>query len=146
MWENSESQIVAAARLRNLDMPRRAVRQIKEENGNLVGLKIGVLGITYRAGVKETAFSGALDLMRYLQQEKVDVFGLDPYYKESEIINFGFSGVADLSEVDGVILHTDHPEFLEIDFEKFSNIKFLYDGRRSLEKYQNSASLKYLTY
>ena len=146
MWENSESQIVAAARLRNLDMPRRAVRQIKEEYGNLTGLKIGVLGITYRAGVKEAAFSGALDLMRYLQEEKVVVFGLDPYYEESEIINFGFSGVADLSQLDGVILHTDHPEFLTIDFEMFGNMKFLYDGRRSHDKFHNSVGLKYLTF
>jgi nucleotide sugar dehydrogenase len=146
MWENSESQIVAAARLRNLDMPRRAVRQIKEAYGDLVGLKIGILGITYRAGVKEAAFSGALDLLQYLRQEKVDVFGLDPYYEESEILNFGFSGVADLSQLDGVILHTDHPEFLIIDFEKFSNLKFLYDGRRSHEKFRNSPRLKYLTY
>ena len=146
MWGNSESQIVTAARLRNLDMPRRAVRQIKEEYGNLVGLKIGILGITYRAGVKEAAFSGALDLMRYLQQENVNVFGLDPFYEENEIINFGFTGVADLSQLDGVILHTDHPEFLTIDFKMFSNIKFLYDGRRSHEKFQNSVDLKYLTY
>jgi nucleotide sugar dehydrogenase len=146
MWENSESQIVAAARLRNLDMPHRAVRQIKEAYGNLVGLKIGILGITYRAGVKEAAFSGALDLLQYLRQEKVDVFGLDPYYEESEILNFGFSGVADLSQLDGVILHTDHPEFLIIDFEMFSNIKFLYDGRRSHEKFRNSPRLKYLTF
>ena len=127
-------------------MPRRAVRQIKEEYGNLVGLKIGILGITYRAGVKEAAFSGALDLMRYLQQENVNVFGLDPFYEENEIINFGFTGVADLSQLDGVILHTDHPEFLTIDFKTFSNIKFLYDGRRSHEKFQNSVDLKYLTY
>ena len=146
MWENSESQIVSAARLRNLDMPRRAVSQIKEELGNLNGLKIAVLGITYRAGVKEAAFSGALDLLKYLSQESVAVFGLDPFYNEREIMGFGFNGVADLSEMDGVIIHTDHPEFNVLDFERFDNLKFVYDGRRSNTQLKSSKKLKYLTY
>jgi UDP-N-acetyl-D-glucosamine dehydrogenase len=145
IWGNSESQIVAAARLRNLDMPRRAVRQIKEAFGNLNGLKIAVLGITYRAGVKEAAFSGALDLLMHLEQENVAVFGLDPFYDESEIMNFGFSGVADLSQMDGVIIHTDHLEFKALDFENFVNLKFVYDGRRSHADIRGSKTIKYLT-
>jgi nucleotide sugar dehydrogenase len=146
MWENSESQIVAAARLRNLDMPRRAVHQIKEEFGKLNGLKIAVLGITYRAGVKEAAFSGALDLLKYLSQESATVFGLDPFYDEREIMSFGFNGMADLSEIDGVIIHTDHSEFNAIDFERFENLKFVYDGRRSNTQLKSSKTIKYLTY
>jgi UDP-N-acetyl-D-glucosamine dehydrogenase len=146
MWENSESQIVAAARLRNLDMPRRAVHQIKDEFGNLNGLKIAVLGITYRAGVKEAAFSGALDLLKYLSQESATVFGLDPFYDEREIVSFGFNGVADLGEMDGVIIHTDHSEFSALDFERFENLKFVYDGRRSNTQVKSSKTIKYLTY
>ena len=146
MWENSESQIVAAARQRNLDMPRRAVQQIKEEFSDLKGLKIGVLGITYRAGVKEAAFSGALDLLRYLQEENVVVFALDPFYEKSEILSFGFDGVADLNDLDGVIIHTSHIDFMKIDFKEFENIKFVYDGRRSHSYLKESNSFKYLTF
>jgi UDP-N-acetyl-D-glucosamine dehydrogenase len=146
MGDNSESQIVAAARQRNLDMPRRAIIQIREEFGDLKGLKIGILGITYRSGVKEAAFSGALDLLKYLAQESVAVFGLDPFYDETEIVNFGFNGVAELSEIDGVIIHTAHSEFDMLDFEKFDNLKFIYDGRRSHTHIMNSKTLKYLTY
>ena len=146
MWENSESQIVAAARSRNLDMPLRAVNQIKQEFGDIKGFKIGVLGVTYRSGVKEAAFSGALDLLNYLKEESVAVFGLDPFYEEREIVNFGFNGVADLSELDGVIIHTDHSEFNVLDFEKFKNLKFVYDGRRSHAHLMDSKTLKYLTY
>ena len=146
MWGNSESQIVTAARLRNLDMPARAVRQIKDEVGYLNGLKIGVFGITYRAGVKEAAFSGALDLLNYLEQENVNVFGFDPFYSEEEIVNFGYQGVADLSGLVGVIIHTDHPEFKTIDFESYVNLKFIYDGRRSHAHLVDSKTIKYLTY
>lgn len=146
MWENNESQIVRAARNRNLDMPGRAVRQIKNEIGGLNGLKIGVLGITYRAGVKETAFSGALDLLNQLEQEKALVFGVDPFYDEEEITNLGFKGVADLNKLDGLIIHTDHSEFNNIDFEGFKNLKFFYDGRRSHTHLADSKKIKYLTY
>jgi nucleotide sugar dehydrogenase len=146
MWENTESQIVASARLRNLDMPIRAVNQIKGEFGDIKGFKIGVLGVTYRPGVKEAAFSGALDLLKYLKKESVTVFGLDPFYNESEIVKFGFNGVADLSDLDGVIIHTDHSEFMTLDFERFENLKFVYDGRRSHAHLTDSKTLKYLTY
>ena len=146
MWENSESHIVAAARSRNLDMPLHAVKQIKRLLGDIKGLKIGVLGVTYRSGVKEAAFSGALDLLKYLVRESVTVFGLDPFYDEKEILDFGFSGVADLSALDGVIIHTDHQEFDTLDFEKFGNLKFVYDGRRSHVHLMSSKTLQYLTY
>jgi nucleotide sugar dehydrogenase len=146
MWENRESQIVAAARSRNLDMPERSVRQIKEELGNLKGLKIGVLGVTYRPGVKEVAFSGALDLLKSLHKEKATVFGLDPFYDEIEILSFGFDGIANLDELDGVIIHTDHANFASIDFKKYKNLKFIYDGRRSHTQFKDSETPKYLTY
>lgn len=146
IWENSESQIVSAARNRNLEMPARAIRQIKNAMGGLSGQKIGVLGVTYRSGVKEAAFSGAMDLLRYLKDESAGVYGLDPFYSEQEIVDFGFDGQADLAELDGVIIHTDHSEFARLDFEKHKNIKFIYDGRRLLSRFEDSTSLKYLTY
>ena len=146
MWKNPNAEIVTAARTRNLDMPLRAISQIKAEIGNLENLKVGIFGITYRAGVKESAFSGALDLLEHLKANSAIVFGLDPFYNEIEILKFGFHGLANLSELDGVILHTDHLEFSTLDFENFSNLKFLYDGRRSATHLSNSGSFKYLTY
>ena len=146
IWENSESQIVSAARNRNLEMPVRAIRQIKEAMGDIAGQRIGVLGVTYRSGVKEAAFSGAMDLLRYLKDEGAAVYGLDPFYREQEIIDFGFEGQADLADIDGVIIHTNHSEFAELNFEEHKNIKFMYDGRRSHSRFENSTFLKYLTY
>jgi UDP-N-acetyl-D-mannosaminuronate dehydrogenase len=81
-----------------------------------------------------------------LEEESVTVFGLDPFYDESEIVNFGFSGVADLSQIDGIIIHTDHQEFNMLDFENFVNLKFVYDGRRSHAHLMGSKAIKYLTY
>jgi UDP-N-acetyl-D-mannosaminuronate dehydrogenase len=102
------------------------------------------LGITYRAGVKEAAFSGALDLLNYLEQENVNVFGIDPFYSDEEILNFGYKGVADLSKMDGVIIHTDHPEFKTIDFERHENLKFIYDGMVNKLKQDDKLGFAYL--
>jgi UDP-N-acetyl-D-mannosaminuronate dehydrogenase len=146
IWENSESQIVTAARNRNLEMPVRCVRQIKRAIGDLAGQRIGVLGVTYRSGVKEAAFSGAIDLLRFLKNEGARVYGLDPFYSEYEIIDFGFEGQVDLAELDGVIIHTNHAEFAIIDFEAHTNLKFLYDGRRSHSRFENSTTFEYLTF
>jgi nucleotide sugar dehydrogenase len=146
MWGNTQSQIVAEARSRNLDMPLRAVSQIKAAIGELTNLKIGVLGITYRGGVKESAFSGAINLLEKLKLEGALVFGMDPFYSENEIERLGFNGAVNLSDMDGVILHTNHPEFLDLDFDQFPNLRFFYDGRRSHIQHKKSKVFSYLTY
>ena len=146
MWENEDSQIVKAARERNLDMPLRAIRQIKQEIGDLKDLRIGILGITYRSGVKETAFSGSFDLLRNLVSEGATVMGMDPFYSAKEIISFGFNSQVNLADLDGVIIHTDHKEFEEIDFNSLHRLKFLYDGRRSHAKWRDTENFKYLTF
>jgi len=127
--DNQNSNIVNSARLQNSVMPQFVVNEIKENISSLNNMRIGILGITYRPGVKEVAFSGALDLLKLLKKEKAVVYGYDSYYTENEIINFGFNFANSYKELDGIIVHTAHPEFLEIDFSLIPALKFLYDGR-----------------
>jgi UDP-N-acetyl-D-mannosaminuronate dehydrogenase len=127
-------------------MPNRAIREIKESNGSIAGMKIGILGVTYRPGVKESAFSGALDLLRLLKSEEVQVSGLDPFYDESELKGLGFSSETNLADVDGIIIHTAHPEFTSINFNEISNLKFIYDGRRLILNHKNATGYRYLSY
>lgn len=146
IWDNPNSRIVLAAREQNLEMPNRAIREIKESNGSIAGMKIGILGVTYRPGVKESAFSGALDLLRLLKSEEVQVSGLDPFYDESELKGLGFSSETNLADVDGIIIHTAHPEFTSINFNEISNLKFIYDGRRLILNHKNATGYRYLSY
>lgn len=146
IWNNPNSGIVLAAREQNLDMPKRAIRQIKESIGSITGMKIGVLGVTYRPGVKESAFSGALDLLQLLTSEGAEVSGLDPFYNDAALKELGFSGETNLNEVDGVIIHTAHPEFTSIGFDSLTKIKFIYDGRKSHRNLALSKNLVYLSY
>jgi UDP-N-acetyl-D-glucosamine dehydrogenase len=146
IWNNSNSRIVLAAREQNLEMPKRAISQIKESVGVIAGMKIGILGITYRPGVKESAFSGALALLELLIAEGAEVTGLDPFFDTSELVNLGFAGETDLKEIDGLILHTAHPEFASIKYEDLTRIKFVYDGRKSIVNHRNSKHFLYLSY
>lgn len=144
-WNNANSQIVEAARERNLTMPIRAIAQIKEEVGSLKGLRIGVLGVTYRPGVKEAALSGALSLLPLLKAEGAVVIAHDPFFSIEELLLQGFDQTEDISEADGLILHTNHPEYTHYNFSAFANLKFLYDGRDAFAGLASQNKFKYLS-
>ena len=144
-WQNPDSRIVEAARERNLAMPSRAIAQIKEEIGSLKGLRIGVLGITYRPGVKEAALSGALTLLQLLKADGAVVIGHDPFFSVGELSGQGFDFAEDLSEVDGLILHTNHPEYKLYDFSDFVNLRFFYDGRNAFPGLASQHEFKYFS-
>ena len=143
MTGNLDSKIVNSARLQNKAMPEFAFNEIKEKIPSLNNFRIGILGITYRPGVKEVAFSGSLDLLKLFKKEKAFVYGFDPFYTTSEIESLGFSYANDYTDLDGIVIHTAHPEFLEIDFKLIPKLKFLYDGRNMLP-HLNQAQNKFI--
>jgi nucleotide sugar dehydrogenase len=144
-WQNPEAQIVEAARERNLAMPGRAITQIKENIGSLGGLKIGVLGVTYRPGVKEVAHSGARTLLQLLKSEGAIVFGHDPFFSDQELFAFGFDGAGDLSEMDGLILHTSHSEYQLYSYREFRKLRFFFDGRNAFPNLSSQTQFRYLS-
>jgi nucleotide sugar dehydrogenase len=132
--DNPDSGITKAARTRNLSMPHKAVERIKERIGSLNGLNIGVFGISYRAGVKEAAFSGALDLLKYLNQQQAFVYGFDPFFSHKEITGLGFLFAPNYVKLDGIFLHTSHSEYLNINYDEMPNLKFIFDGRNFINR------------
>ena len=143
MTGNLDSKIVNSARLQNKAMPEFALNEIKERISSLENFRIGILGITYRPGVKEVAFSGSLDLLKLFKKENAFVYGFDPFYTASEIESLGFSYANDYTDLDGIVIHTAHPEFLEIDFKLIPKLKFLYDGSNMLP-HLNQAQNKFI--
>jgi UDP-N-acetyl-D-glucosamine dehydrogenase len=130
--DNSESQIVQAARSRNLSMPRIAIEKIKKIFPNIENLSIGIFGLSYRPNVKEYAYSGAQALRDLLLESSVKVFGFDPFYSENEIINLGFNFTTNYNDLDGIIIHTEHADYKFFDFQRLNNLKFIFDGRNQL--------------
>jgi UDP-N-acetyl-D-mannosaminuronate dehydrogenase len=91
-----------------------------------------VLGIAYRGGVKETAFSGVFPTVEALRQRGADVVVADPMYSHEEIRALGFTPytVGSGESVDAAVIQTDHAEYRDLTPADLPGIKALVDGRR----------------
>ena len=132
--DNPDSTIVYAARIRNESMPGYTIEEIKNKFPSLVGMSIGILGVSYRTGVKEAAFSGALTLLKLLKNEGAIVFGYDPFFTPSELKDLGFECAENYSNLNGIIIHTAHDEFHNLNPDIIKGLKFIFDGRNTLNK------------
>ena len=134
LWNDPEATVVRAAREANAGMPEHAVSILNSELGNLAGKKVAVLGISYRGGVKESAFSGVFPTVTALKSAGANVFVHDPMYTDEEIKALGFEVYKIGSQIDGVILQADHLEYKELSDKNFPGVKCIVDGRRALNK------------
>lgn len=133
LWNDNSASIVRTARETNRAMPVYAVEQLKRKLDTLQDLKILVLGVSYRSNVKESAFSGVFDLVRSIGMSGARAVVSDPMYSDAEIRQMNlvpYSGEA--SEIDAIILHTNHKSFSELNFSEFTKCKAIYDGRNFL--------------
>ena len=132
LWNDPQATVVRAAREANAGMPEHAVSILASALGSLSGQKITVLGISYRGGVKESAFSGVFPTVEALTKAGATVLVHDPMYTDEEITALGFTPYQIGVAVDGVILQADHVEYKKLTSADFPGVKALVDGRRSL--------------
>lgn len=52
--------------------------------GKIGGKKVGIVGLSYREGVKEKAYSRSIAMIGLLKKKGYDVYGIDPSYSEEE--------------------------------------------------------------
>ena len=114
-------------------MPAHAVSLLSTALGSLQGKKVVVLGISYRGGVKESAFSGVFATVTALKAQGADVVVHDPMYTDEESTRLGFTPYGLGGAVDGVILQADHAEYKSLTSKDFPGVKAVVDGRRSLD-------------
>ena len=134
LWNDPQATVVRAAREANAGMPAHAVSLLSEELGSLSGKKVAVLGISYRGGVKESAFSGVFPTVTSLKAAGADVVVHDPMYTDEEITRLGFMPYALGGAVDGLIIQADHKEYKALTAQNFPGVKAVVDGRRSLNR------------
>ena len=69
------------------------------------GKNVGIIGLSYREGVKEDAYSKSIDLIKLLKKKGYNVYGLDPLYSIEEIEkNFNIKYLNDFRKMDAIIL------------------------------------------
>jgi UDP-N-acetyl-D-mannosaminuronic acid dehydrogenase len=127
-----EARLPAVAREVNGAMPEYAVELLAEALGDLHGARVLILGVAYRGGVKETAFSGAFPLRDALQARGATVVAADPLYDDAELTALGFTPW-DGSGIDGAILQADHAEYRALTPAKLGGARAVVDGRDVLD-------------
>lgn len=126
---DESAEIVRVARKNNLAMPDYFIDKIETLLGALDGLRVLILGLSYRGGVKETALSGAFSTSEALETRKAKVIIQDPMFTDEEIRDLGFVPYVPGEQVDVVILQAEHEEYLSLTPQDFPGIRVFADGR-----------------
>ena len=134
-----ELSLVARAREVNdgqVDVAIEALREALGGPGGLDGVGIVVLGLTYRHGVKELAYSRALPLIERLRAAGARVLAYDPLLTDDEVRATGaepWQWGASASAVEAIVTQTADPQWQELDPRWFPDLAAIVDGRNSLD-------------
>jgi nucleotide sugar dehydrogenase len=129
LWKDPEASVVHAARAANAAMPEYAVDVLASAAGDLAGLRVVVLGATYRGGVKETAFSGVFPVVTALAARGATALVHDPMYTDDELAALGLRPYRLGEPADAAVLHTDHSEYRTLSAADLPGVRVLVDGR-----------------
>ena len=133
LWNDPLATVVRSAREANAAMPAHAIKLLADAAGDLTGKRVAVLGISYRGGVKESAFSGVFGTVTALKARGADVVVNDPMYTNEEITALGFEPYAIGTVIDAVVLQADHKEYKPLTKNDFPGVIAVVDGRRTMD-------------
>lgn len=128
-----DASIVRTARTFNATMPDYVVGRAQEVLGDLAGLRVVVLGASYRGKVKETAFSGVFPTVDALRAKGAVVTVHDPMFTDEELRGFGWEPYHLGEDVDVAIVQADHPEYRDLTPDQLPGVRLLLDGRRATD-------------
>jgi nucleotide sugar dehydrogenase len=139
---SEETPLIRTARKINESMPYHTVDLLEKllENSGIPinGAKVMLLGVSYRGGVKEERFSPFFTVRDELTRRGAAVYGYDPLYTREEVEAYNVIYSDDFAGIDGVVLLTDHDEFLQLDWESMHDqgVTGVVDGRNMLDREQ----------
>jgi nucleotide sugar dehydrogenase len=130
-----ELQLVALARQVNDGQVSVALDVLTESLGTLDGQTVLVLGLTYRHGVRELAYSRALPLIDGLLERGAQPLAYDPLLTDQETDRTGAApwtwGQVEPG-VRAIVTQTADPEWRALDPAWFPGLRLFVDGRNSL--------------
>ncbi len=118
----------------NESMPKRVTQIALDEVDSLKGMKVAILGLAYRGGVKETAFSGAFPLAAHISDLGGRPVVHDPLFSDEEIRSFGLVPFNLGESCDLAIVQADHQLYTKITAEDLPDAKLVVDGRNIIER------------
>ncbi|HEX5590909.1 MAG TPA: nucleotide sugar dehydrogenase [Candidatus Limnocylindrales bacterium] len=129
-----ELSLVARSREVNDGQIGIAVEAIREALGGLDGEPVLVLGLTYRDGVKELAYSQAMPLIAGLRDSGARVSAHDPLLSDDEIRSLGVEPWAwgTPSDARAIVTQTGDARWRTLEPAWFPELGILVDGRNTL--------------
>jgi UDP-N-acetyl-D-mannosaminuronic acid dehydrogenase len=131
-----ELSLVARAREVNDAQVDVAIGVVREALGSLDGAGVLVLGLTYRHGVKELAYSRALPLIDGLRGAGARVYAFDPLLADDEVRAAGaepWTWGSPAPGVRAIVTQTADPRWGGLDAGWFPDLAVVVDGRNSLD-------------
>jgi len=128
-------RIPPMARAINDEMASFAVGLLEERLGSLSGVNVLVLGIAYRADVREDAFSSAFRLRDQLAAAGAVVHGHDPYFSSEHLSGLGFApyDLAAPTPIRAAVVQAPHAVYQSLDLASIPGLELLLDGRNALD-------------
>ncbi len=131
-----QTQLAQTARRINDQMSDYAVGLLEAELGPLTGQTVMIMGLAYRANVKEATFSSTLLLAESLRDAGAQVLIYDPLFSAAEIERFGLiaadPSLRDLPPVAAVVVQAWHEIFKDLRWSDFAGNTLVLDGRNAL--------------
>ena len=144
----SQTTLAEQSRQINDQMADYAVEALSKQIGSLHGKDVLILGLSYRANVKEPTFSSALLLIKSLKAAGANVLLHDPLFTKPEIERYGAVAVGELTNLPplaAVVVQAWHNDFRTLDWQQFAGKPVVLDGRNAVKRAEvEAAGLRYL--
>jgi nucleotide sugar dehydrogenase len=130
LFNDPSASIVRAAREANMGMPSYAIDLLEAAAGSLEGADVLVLGVAYRGGVQETAFSGVFALVEELSARGARALVHDPLYTDEDLEYLGLIPYdVEVARPIGAIVQADHAEYQKLETALLGAATVVVDGR-----------------
>jgi len=112
------------------------VELLRSHIGQIERVPVLVLGIAYRADVREDAFSSAFRLRDELKAAGARVYGHDPYFEADHLSELGFEPyeLPQPAPVRAAILQAGHAMYRDLDLGAIPGLELVVDGRNVLDR------------
>jgi nucleotide sugar dehydrogenase len=124
------TELIAAARRINDGMAGHAVDKLAATLETLDGATVTILGLAYRAGVKESRHSSAFTLASALSAHKAKAYVHDPLFSNDEIRSLGLEPPPSWPiPCDALVVQAWHAQYATLDFASFAGLRAVLDAR-----------------
>jgi nucleotide sugar dehydrogenase len=146
-----DATLIADAREVNDGMAAYAVDRLRDALGTLDGSTVVVLGLAYRAGVKEWRHSSAFGIVAALRAAGAHAYVHDPLFSDDEIRACGLEPPPAFPlPADALVVQAWHPGYraggaCAIDLAAFPGLRAILDGRAALDPaWVDGAGVRYV--